>query len=291
MTQKGIPGRLKVACLKFAAPLLLGVVFLWNPVYGKTAGVFLVGLGPGDPDLATVKAIKLIEEADIIYSLSKDIRVRFAAHLKGKDYRELSENIARYQARKSKAASGRTGGESLSKSDADRRSLIAEVKQAVAQGKQVVFVDSGDPLIFGPWVWMLEELKDVSLEVVPGVSSFNAGLAALKRDGTWASRSHSIVLTTDRPQSQDRLEDLAAHRCTMAIFTHRTDFAEIIRKLRIHYAPETPIAVVFHAGYKDKQNIVSGTLDTIESKIKPEALPLEHIIFVGDFLTFTLNVN
>ncbi len=118
------------------------MVFLWNPVYGKTAGVFLVGLDPGDPDLATVKAIKLIEEADIIYSLSKDIRVRFAAH-----------------------------------------------------------------------------------------------------------------------------------RCTMAIFTHRTDFAEIIRKLRIHYAPETPIAVVFHAGYKDKQNIVSGTLDTIESKIKPEALP------------------
>lgn len=272
-----------------SAVLFLIAAFACHSVYGKTAGVFLVGLGPGDPDLATVKAIRLVEEADIIYSMSKDIRERFAAHLKGKDYRELSGNVARRHTRKANETSGKAKKDSVDETEPDRRALINEVKQAVAQGKQVVFVDSGDPLIFGPWVWMFEEFKDIPLEVVPGVSSFNAGLAALKRDGTWSSRTHSIILTTDRPQSQDRLEDLAAHRCTMAIFTHRTNFKDIIRKLRTHYAVDTPIAVVFYAGYKDKQSIVSGDLNTIESRIKPEALPLEHIIFVGDFLTYRLN--
>ncbi|MBN1568978.1 MAG: hypothetical protein JXA73_14100 [Acidobacteria bacterium] len=282
---------LQAACQRLAVLLLFGMLLLWHPAYGKTAGVYLVGLGPGDPDLATVKAMRLIEEADIIYSLSKDIRERFAAYLKGKDYRELSESVTRHHARIAKTKAGKAKSVTVSKSDIGRESLVVEVRQAVAQGKQVVFVDSGDPLIFGPWVWMFEEFKDVHLEVVPGISSFNAGLAALKRDGTWASQTHSIILTTDRPQSQDRLEALAAHRCTMAIFTHRTDFAEIIRKLKMHYASETPIAVVFYAGYKDKQSIISGNLDTIESKIKPESLPLEHIIFVGDFLTFHLNEN
>lgn len=291
MTPIGKHIRLQAAHQRLAVLLLLAMVFAGNSVYAKTAGVYLVGLGPGDPDLATVRAIKLVQDADIIFSLSKDIRERFAAHLHGRDYRELSENITRYHARKAKAASGIAGGEALSKSETDRRALIREVRQAVAQGKQVVFVDSGDPLIFGPWAWMLEEFSDIHLEVVPGISSFNAGLAALKHDGTWASHTHSIILTTDRPQSQDRLEALAAHRCTMAIFTHRTIFSGIIRKLKKHYDPETPIAIVFCAGYKDKQNIVSGDLNTIESRIKPNALPLEHIIFVGDFLSFHLNEN
>jgi precorrin-4/cobalt-precorrin-4 C11-methyltransferase len=169
--------------------------------------------------------------------------------------------------------------------------LINEVRQAVSQGKQVVFVDSGDPLIYGPWAWMLQEFKDLNLEVVPGISSFNAGLAALKRDGTWAPHSHSIILTTDRPQSEDSLEALAAHHCGMAIFTHRTKFADIIRKLKTQYAPETPIAIVLYAGYKGKQSVINGNLNTIESLVKPETLPFENIIFVGDFLTYDLNKN
>lgn len=270
----------RIAVLLFVTGALAAI----HPLYGKAAGVYLVGLGPGDPDLASVKAIRLMREADILYALSDDIRERFAEFVQGKDYRELSGNMARYGVRKAKAGSGQADD-----ADKGRRALISDVRQAVSEGKQVVFVDSGDPLIYGPWVWMLEEFKDIRLEVVPGISSFNAGLAALKRDGTWAADTHSVILTTDRPQSRDRLEALAAHRCTMAIFTHRTHFAEIIRKLKIHYEPQTPIAVVFHAGYSARQSVVSATLNTIESRIKADALPLEHIIFVGDFLTFNGN--
>lgn len=277
-------------CKKLVPMLLLGYSLATSSIYGKTAGVFLVGLGPGDPDLATVKAIKVIQEADVIYTMSKDISDRFADHFKGKNVRELSDqNISRYQARKAKSMPKDTKDASLEDTEQNRLSLVKDVKQAVRDGKQVVFVDSGDPLIYGPWVWMLQEFKDLNLEVVPGISSFNAGLAALKRDGTWAPHTHSIILTTDRPQSEDSLESLAAHHCSMIIFTHRTRFADIVRKLKTQYAMETPISIVLYAGYKEKQSVISGNLNTIESMIKPETLPFENIIFVGDFLTYNLN--
>ena len=266
---------------------LLGLPLAAIPMQGRAAGLYLVGLGPGDPDLATVKAIRLIQDADVIYTFGGDIRERFAAYLKDKEVRELSFNIfARHSMMKAKGKSVVSKADPSSGADKERLLFFNEIRQAVNGGKQVVFIDNGDPLIYGPWVGMLEEFKDINPEVVPGISSFNAGLAALKRDGTWAPNTHSVILTTDRPHSQDNLEALAAHKCSMVIFTHRTKFGEIIRKLKTQYAPTTPIAVVFYAGFKEKQSVVNGNLETIESKINQETLPLEHIIFVGDFITY-----
>jgi len=292
MIQSEKPKPIRCPYRRMARRLVIGLALVLTPLYAKAAGLYLVGLGPGDPDLATVRAIKLVESADIIYTMSPDIRERFASHLKGKEVRALSDqSISRYNARKAKNRSGEAKDAAVLEGEKSRRSLIQEVRRLLGDGKQVVFVDSGDPLIYGPWVWMLQEFKDLDPEVVPGVSSFNAGLAALKRDGTWASHTHSIILTTDRPHSQDSLESLAAHQCSLVIFTHRTNFAEILRKLKTQYPPETPISIVFYAGYKGKQSVVNGDLNTIQSQINPETLPLEHILFVGDFLTYDINKN
>jgi precorrin-4/cobalt-precorrin-4 C11-methyltransferase len=275
-----------------SAFFLLQLVLASSLGYGKTSGIYLVGLGPGDPDLATVKAARLLQDADVIYTFGGDICDRFAEYLKGKDVRVLSSGIfTRYHMRMAKDRPHSLEGEPAAGIEKERRSLTEEVRQAVAVGKLVLFIDSGDPLIYGPWVWMLQEFKDMNVEVVPGISSFNAGLSALKKDGTWARNTHSIILTTDRAQSQDRLEALAALQCSMVIFTHRTKFEDIMGKLKTRYAPETPIAVVFYAGYKEKQRIINGNLETIESAVKSETLPLEHIIFVGDFLTYDFKTD
>lgn len=63
------------------------------------------------------------------------------------------------------------------------------------------------------------------------------------------------------------------------------DMEKVVEKLKTHYPPDTPIAIVLFAGYKDKEEIVQGTLDTILEKTKGEKLPFEHLIYVGDFLT------
>ena len=265
----------------FKTVLLFGILFLSGLPPGRAAGVYLVGLGPGDPDLATVRALKLVQSADLIYTFGGDILERFADYLKDKEIRVLPSDVfTRYYMRKSKSGDSGLGKE--------RQTFIHAVRQAVNSGKQVVFIDNGDPLIYGPWVWMLQEFKDVGMDVVPGISSFNAGLAALMRDPTWASGTHSVILTTDRPQSRDRLETLAALQCSMVLFTHRTKFDDIIHKLKTRYPPKTPISIVLYAGFKEKQSVIEGTLETIESRVKPDSLPFENIIFVGDFITGTL---
>ena len=63
------------------------------------------------------------------------------------------------------------------------------------------------------------------------------------------------------------------------------DLEKVVKKLKKHYPPQTPMAIVCYAGYKDIEHIIYGTLDTIIEKTKGEKLPFEHLIYVGDFLT------
>ncbi len=155
------------------------------------------------------------------------------------------------------------------------------------QGKVVAILDSGDPLIYGPWAWCLEEFEDLNPVVVPGVSCFNAANAALRRGVTNAPKTKSVILTAnDWPGKTDTVENLSVHQATMVIFTMRAEFDYFIEKLKTHYPPETPVAVVEYAGYQDKETVIQGTLGTIRQKLDPKSLPFEYLIYVGDFLTY-----
>ncbi len=258
-------------------------------LFGGEGRLSLVGMGPGDPDMATVRALGRVQEADIIYTLSPDLLERFRVELKGKDVRDLSgSGVTRYHARSDRNDAGAGKAAAPDEGKKTRDGLVGDVKRALGEGKKVVFIDSGDPLIYGPWAWLLGEFGDSGMEVVPGISSFNAGLAALRRDPTWSSDTHTIILTTDRTRGRDRLENLAAHRCSLVLFTHKTEFPEMMRKLRTQYPETTPVAVVFYAGYEGRESVVRGNLETIVPLMEHRDLPLEHIVFVGDFLGFSL---
>jgi len=101
--------------------------------------------------------------------------------------------------------------------------------------------------------------------------------------------THSVILTAAFMREEyggpDSIEKLARHHATMVFFTMFLDLEKVVRKLKSHYPPDTPIAIVLFAGYRDKQRIIHGTLDTIMEKTKGEKLPFEHLIYVGDFLT------
>ena len=266
--------------------LLLGIALSGSEANCKTGGLYLMGLGPGDPDLATVKSIRLLQESDVVYTFGGDICERFAEYLKGKDVKELKFEL--FTRRSMRGKNANAGQDRDSEIEKERKALFDSVRKDVEDGKLVVFIDSGDPLIYGPWVWMLKEFEDINPIVVPGISSFNSGLAALKSDGTWAPGTHSIILTTDRPSSLDNLEALSTLKCSMVIFTHKTVFKDIISKLKTGYDLKTPVAIVIYAGWEKREKIIRGTLDTIESMVNPDELPLEHIMYVGDFLTYDI---
>ncbi|MGQ9821005.1 MAG: SAM-dependent methyltransferase [Thermogutta sp.] len=247
--------------------------------------LFLVGIGPGDPDLITLRAIETIKKADLVFC-TDGIEEKFGEYLAGKQvvtgYWRLFEY---YGADLETLPPGeRPRAEELA---AKRNEFIARVRQAIEQDKTVVILDNGDPLIYGPWSWCLEEFEDLHPTVVPGVSAFNAGNAAIGRGVTNASETKSVILSAnDWPGKTDTIDKLAQHRATMVLFTMRADFNFFIEKLKTHYPPETPVAIVIQAGYKGKERVIQSTLEKIQQEVNPSQLPFEYMIYVGDFLTF-----
>jgi precorrin-4 methylase len=138
-------------------------------------------------------------------------------------------------------------------------------------------------------MWYMEAFEDLNPEIVPGMSCFNAANAALKKGVTSGKDSHSVILTAsfgrEEYKGADSIEKLSANRASMVFFTMFLNMEEVVKKLRTNYPPETPVAIVSSAGFKEKEEVIQGTLETIIAKMKGEKLPHEHLIYVGDFLT------
>lgn len=253
-----------------------------------TKQFYLVGVGAGDPDLITLRAVKVIGQAQVIFC-TDGIEQKYASYLQGKEVIKGYWRLFPYYGQNPAELEGeeRLACERMA---AKRNEFIAKVREAVAAGKVVAVLDNGDPLIYGPWAWCLEEFADLRPVVVPGVSSFNAGNAALARGITTSEHTKSVILTAnDWPGKTDTIDKLAVHQSTMVLFTMRAEFKSFIEKLQVNYPPETPVAVVKHAGYQDKEEVVQATLGTILEKVGQDRLSFEYLIYVGDFLTHRYN--
>jgi len=270
--------------------LLLGValtcLFAEGHCHGgekKSPSFYLVGLGPGDPDLMTLRAVKVIEKADVIFC-SKGWANKLAEYLEGKTLHHEYWRLFPYYGHDPSEFEGDQRRE-CEEYTRKREEFVAQVRSAIAEGKTVAMLDGGDPLVYGPCAWALEEFEDLSPVVVPGVSCFNAGNAALRRCVTTSDRTKSVILTAaDWIGGEDTIEKLSARRTTMVLFTMRTKFGEFIEKLSINYPPETPIAVVINAGYAEKEEVIASTLGTVLDQVGEKGPGSAYLIYVGDFL-------
>jgi precorrin-4/cobalt-precorrin-4 C11-methyltransferase len=233
--------------------------------------VFFVGAGPGDPDLITVKGQELINRADIIVFAGSLVNPALlpsqqeAGNGKQKIYdsasMDLEEVTAVYGANK------------------DREGTI-------------VRLHTGDPAIYGAIQEQIDFCRDkkIPFEVVPGVSSFSAAAAVLEQELTLPGVSQSVILSrisgrTKTPPGED-IGLLAAHRASMVLFLSAGKLKETVEKLKQGYPTETPVAVVYRAGWPD-QKIVRGTLSTIEEKTRKAGITRQALIIVGRVLGAT----
>ncbi|MDO9493260.1 precorrin-4 C(11)-methyltransferase [Acetobacterium sp.] len=226
--------------------------------------VYMVGAGPGDPELITVKGQRIVNEADIIiYAGSLVNKAIIAGH---------------------KADAEIFNSASMTLDD-----VIAVIKRGTAEGKKIARVHTGDPSIYGAIREQMDRLDELGIpfDVIPGVSSFVASAAALKKEFTLPDVSQTVILTrlegrTPVPE-KEKLEDLASHQASMCIFLSVQMIDDVVKRLMKHYAPTTPIAIIQRATWED-QKIVMGTLETIAQKVKDENITKTAQILVGDFL-------
>ncbi len=234
-----------------------------------TGKVYFIGGGPGDPELLTLKAKRIIETADVVI---------YADSL-------VHPSIAGF---------ARPGAEVHGSKGLTLPEIMELTVRAVAEGKTVARIQSGDPAVYGAILEQMRvlEREGIEYEIIPGISSAFAAAALLKAELTVPEVSQTIIMTRAEGRvampPTEQLRDLAAHGCTLVIFLSVTRMAKINRELRAGgYPKETPVAVVYRAGWPEEQ-IIRGTLANIAAKVREAKITLQAIILVGQALDPTL---
>ena len=266
---------------------VVSIPFCGMVAAGPEGTLYLVGTGPGGADLITVRAINVIKGADVV--ICREVSAEtFAEYLKDKEV--LTPPMIRYWEYLGKSCSelsaeAKRRCEELAQ---QKKARVAMIRKYVDEGKTVAVLEGGDPCIFGSLRWLKQEFADGEFEVVPGVSSFNAANAALKREvadayvGEWQTRS--VILTTPARDGgrRDPVERLARHRGTMVFFMAHEFEEKTLPLLKRQYPPDTPVAVVYHAGCAEER-VERGTLGTFPVEPSAEERWI-RLIYVGEFL-------
>jgi uroporphyrin-III C-methyltransferase / precorrin-2 dehydrogenase / sirohydrochlorin ferrochelatase len=229
--------------------------------------VALVGAGPGAEDLLTLRAQRLLMEADaIVY----DALVPEALVAMG---RRDAERIS----------VGKRKNCHL-KSQKEIDAILVELGRA---GKRVVRLKSGDPLVFGRAAEELTALRNagISHEIVPGVTSAFAAAADFALPLTLRGVASSMVLTTGHDLKGDVLPDwaqLAIGGATVAVYMGRTVAADVANRLLDAGLPEeTPVAVVENASRLDAR-LFHGTLKDLPDLNEIEEITGPTMVIIGE---------
>lgn len=231
-----------------------------------TPKLTVVGAGPGDPDLITLKAIKAIQSADVILydALVNDDLLSYASSKAELIFVGKRKGCYAYQ-------------------QSQINDLI--VQRALQRG-HVVRLKGGDPFIFGRGAEELDYAKEYAIEVavVPGISSVSAvpayqGIALTKRD---ASESFWVITgTTKSHQMSSDIALAAKSTATVVILMGMGKLSEIVKSFTKEGKSETAVAVIQN-GTCSNEKVGIGTISTIEAIVAKQQLSTPAIIVIGE---------
>ena len=226
--------------------------------------ISFVGAGPGDIELITVKGMKKLQQADIVIYAGSLVNAELLGYCK--------EDVRIYDS-----------------AGMDFNEVIAVMDEGVQSGYKVVRLHTGDPSLYGTIREQMDELirRDINFEIIPGVSSFLAAAARVKAEFTLPNISQTVIITrlsgkTGKDEG-GKLEELAKHKASMAIFLSIQSIEEVVKRLMTSYNQSTPVAVVYKATWPDEK-ILTGTLGDIVEKVREGNISRFAQILVGDFM-------
>jgi len=226
--------------------------------------VYFVGCGPGDPDLITIKAKKIIQKADVVVYSGSLIPTQILNFCKKAKLHDASKLV--------------------------REEIFEILKENAKKNKIVVRLHDGDPSIYGAIKEQIDNLQPegIESEVVPGVTSFLASAAALGMQLTLPGVTQTIIITRAESRTkvpkEERISELAKHKATMIFYLSVHLLPNIVKQvIQGGYATLTPVAVVYRASWND-QKIITGTLTDITKKVRDEKITRTAIIIIGDVI-------
>jgi uroporphyrinogen III methyltransferase/synthase len=235
----------------------------------KVGKVYLVGAGPGDPGLMTVKGLDCLRRADVVI------------------YDRLIDESILHEARPE--AEKIYVGKASSHHTLEQETINHLLIQKAREGKVVVRLKGGDPFVLGRGGEEAEALAEnhIPFEVVPGVSSAvavpaYAGIPVTHRE---VASSFTVVTghkASDRGEPNIAWDKLATGTDTLVILMGIGNLAYVVDQLiKNNKPPSTPAAVITH-GTTGRQRCVTGTLQDIVAKVKSEDLKPPSVVVVGD---------
>lgn len=243
-----------------------------------TGKVYLIGAGPGDPGLITVKGLECVKKADVIIY----------------DYLANERLLEQRRPEAELIYVGKQGGKHTLP-QGEINSLI--VKRAT-EGKMVARLKGGDPFIFGRGGEEAEELVDhgIPFEIVPGVTAATAvptyaGIPLTHRDHTASVAFVTGHEDPTKPESKVHWDKISTGIGTLVFFMGMKNLSSIVRNLLSHgRSADTPVALI-QWGTRTDQRVVTGTLNDILSKVQAAKLGPPAIIVVGDVVKMREKLN
>ncbi len=230
--------------------------------YLQDGFVEIVGAGPGDPDLVSVRGRKMLEQADLIL---------YAGSLVPKALTECHK----------------AGAVVRSSADMNLEEQCALMKEHYDKGHFIVRLHTGDPCIFGAIQEQMAffDKEGMRYHITPGISSFLAAAAELRSQFTIPERTQTIILTrgegrTPMPE-KEQLHLLARSQSTMCIFLSAAIVDDVQRELLREYPEDTPVAACYHLTWPD-QKIYRGVLKDLAKMVHDNHLTLTTMLVVGE---------
>jgi len=222
----------------------------------------IVGAGPGDPDLVSVRGRKMLEQADLIL---------YAGSLVPKALTECHKPSAVVR----------------SSADMALEEQCALMKEHYDKGHFIVRLHTGDPCIFGAIQEQMAffDQQGMHYHITPGISSFLAAAAELQSQFTIPERCQTIILTrgegrTPMPE-KEQLHLLAKSQSTMCIFLSASIVDDVQKELLMEYPEDTPVAACYHLTWPD-QKIYRGQLKDLAKIVHDNHLTLTTMLVVGE---------
>ena len=227
--------------------------------------VHFIGAGPGAPDLITLRGLRLVESCAVcLYAGSLVPRAIVAA--------------------------APPGAQIVDTAPLTLDEIVEHMRAADRAGHDVARLHSGDPSLYGAIGEQMRRLAalGIAFDVTPGVPSFAAAAAALRRELTLPEIAQTVILTRTATRSSpmpagEALESLAIGGATLAIHLSVANLARVVRALVPHYGADCPAVVAHRVSWPDER-LIRGTLADIRERVKRAGITRTALILVGRVL-------